>query len=101
MIHNLRILFIFLKKNREFVKKKCISVWLNAHIDVIYKRITNSNNIRPIFSKLQRISQKNVCSLFPFYGRSRRQHLQSVCPEAFDCIRWGHHTVDIDGNSWK
>ncbi len=40
-------------KIREFVKKKCISVWLNAHIDVIYKRITNSNNIRPIFSKLQ------------------------------------------------
>ena len=38
-------------KIREKVKKNCISVWLNANIDVIYHRIENSRNVRPLFSK--------------------------------------------------
>ena len=38
-------------KIREKVKKNCISIWLNASIDVIYHRIENSRNVRPLFSK--------------------------------------------------
>ena len=38
-------------KIREIIKKRCISIWLNANIDVIYNRIENSKNIRPLFSK--------------------------------------------------
>ena len=36
---------------REKIKKSCISIWLNANIDVIYNRIENSKNIRPLLSK--------------------------------------------------
>ena len=39
-------------KIREEVKKNCISVWLNANIDIIYDRIVSSKNIRPLFSKI-------------------------------------------------
>ena len=38
-------------KIREIIKKRCISIWLNANIDVIYNRIEHSKNIRPLFSK--------------------------------------------------
>ena len=38
-------------KIREKVKKNCISIWLNANIDIIYKRLENSRNVRPLFSK--------------------------------------------------
>ncbi len=40
-------------KIREHIKNKCISIWLNANVDTIYKRITKSNNIRPVFSRLK------------------------------------------------
>ena len=38
-------------KIREKIKKNCISIWLNADINVIYQRIEKSKNIRPLFSK--------------------------------------------------
>ena len=40
-------------KIRENIQKLCISVWLNADIDIIYDRISNSKNIRPVLSKLK------------------------------------------------
>ena len=40
-------------KTREHIKKNCISIWINADIDVIYNRISGSKNIRPIVSKLK------------------------------------------------
>ena len=40
-------------KLREYIKKKCISIWINVNIDIIYKRINNSKNIRPVFSKMK------------------------------------------------
>ena len=39
-------------KIREKIKKNCISIWLNANIDVIYNRIESSKNISPLFSKM-------------------------------------------------
>ncbi len=39
-------------KIREMIKKNCISVWLDANIDVIFNRIENSKNIRPVFSRI-------------------------------------------------
>ncbi len=40
-------------KVREHIKKKCISLWINASINVIYDRVISSKNIRPIVSKLK------------------------------------------------
>ena len=40
-------------KIREYIKKKCISLWINASINVIYDRVISSKNIRPIVSKLK------------------------------------------------
>ena len=38
-------------KLREYIKKKCISIWINVNIDIIYKRINNSKNSTPYFFK--------------------------------------------------
>ena len=46
-------------KTREYIKN-CISIWINADIDVIYKRISGSKNIRPIVSKLKSKSELEV-----------------------------------------
>ena len=40
-------------KLREYIKKKCISIWINVNIDIIYKRLNYSKNIRPVFSKMK------------------------------------------------
>ena len=44
-------------KIREKIKKNCISIWLNTNIDIIYNRITNSMNVRPLFSKTKSKSE--------------------------------------------
>ena len=43
----------FLNIKQENILKKCISIWINADIDVIYDRVSSSKNIRPIVSKLK------------------------------------------------
>ncbi len=40
-------------KVREIIKKKCISIWLHTDINTIYSRMENTNNIRPLFSKIK------------------------------------------------
>ena len=47
-------------KIREFIKKKCISIWLDVNVNIIYERIKNSNNIRPIFTKMKSINDLEV-----------------------------------------
>ena len=37
-------------KIREKIKESCISIWLNASVDVIYNRIEKSQNVRPLFT---------------------------------------------------
>ena len=40
-------------KIREKVKESCISIWLNASVEVIYNRIEKSQNVRPLFSSIK------------------------------------------------
>ena len=47
-------------KIREYVKKKCISIWIDANIEIIYERIKNSTNIRPIYTKLKSKNELEV-----------------------------------------
>ena len=43
----------FLNVNiKEYVKKNCISIWLNVNLNIIYDRLNKSNIIRPLFSNI-------------------------------------------------
>ena len=42
----------YLNKNvRQLIESEGISIWLNGHIDIIYNRIKNSKNVRPLAQK--------------------------------------------------